>query len=257
MPGIEAVIEDVIEEQQGLRYLMLQGCIYQLEVIVRAEHIEHFYRTLIGNRRTAESHQLVENRQGVTHSSVGFLRHYIERFFADGNTLFLCHRFQISDGVRHRDTVEIIHLATAQNSRKHFVLLRGCQDKDGIRRRFFKGLQQRIKGTGREHVYLINDIDGVLAYLRRYTHLVDERTDIFHGVVARRIEFVYIKRPLLVERLAGLALVASVMPVLRIETVDCLREDTRTSGLPHSTRSAEQIRVRQMILTNGILQSLC
>ena len=105
-------------------------------------------------------------------------------------------------------------------------------------------------------MYLIDDIDGVFAYLRRDAHLVNQRTDILHGVVRRRVQFVDIERPLLVERLARFALVARVVAVERIETVDGLRENTGAGGLPHSTRTAEEVRMRQMVLTNRVLQRL-
>ena len=106
-------------------------------------------------------------------------------------------------------------------------------------------------------MHLIDDIDRVLADLRRDTYLVDERADILYGVVGRRIEFVNIKRPLLIECLARLAFIASIETILRIEAVDGFGKDTRASGLSYSSRSAEQICMRQVILTYRILQRLC
>lgn len=105
-------------------------------------------------------------------------------------------------------------------------------------------------------MYLIDDIHGVLTDLRRDTHLVDERTDVLDGVIRRRIQFVNIKRPLLVEGLTTLALIAGIVTVLRVKTVNGLCEDTCAGGLTYSSRSAEQIRMRQSVLTNGVLQGL-
>ena len=65
-------------------------------------------------------------------------------------------------------------------------------------------------------MYLVYDINGVLAYLRRDAHLVNQRTDIIHRVIRRGIELVDIKRPLLIEGLTRLALITSVVAVLGI-----------------------------------------
>ena len=65
-----------------------------------------------------------------------------------------------------------------------------------------------------------------------------------------------IKRPLLIERPAGLALVTSVVPVLRVETVDGLGKDTRTGGLADASWSAEEVGMRQPVETDSVLQGL-
>ena len=102
-------------------------------------------------------------------------------------------------------------------------------------------------------MYLVDNIDGVLTDLRRNAHLVNERTDIVHRVVRCRIQFVDIERSLLVERPAGLAFVAGIVAVLRVKTVDRLRKNTRAGGFTYSTRTAKQVRVRQMVLTDSVL----
>ena len=67
------------------------------------------------------------------------------------------------------------------------MFLCGGKDEDGVRGRLLKGLEQGIESALREHVNLVDDINRVLAYLRRDTHLVDERADIVHRVVRRRV----------------------------------------------------------------------
>ena len=104
-------------------------------------------------------------------------------------------------------------------------------------------------------MYLVYDINGVLAYLRRDAHLVNQRTDIIHRVIRRGIELVDIKRPLLIEGLTRLALITSVVAVLGIQTVNSLCEDTCASGFTHSSRTAKQVCMRQMVLTYRILKS--
>ena len=199
---------------------------------------------------------MVKDRQGVTHTTVCLLRHDIQRFFTHLDTFLCCHFLQIGDGIWYRDTVEVIHLTTTEYCRQYLVLLRRSKDENGIRGRFFKCLEQGVKGTLREHVNLIDDIHGVLTDLRRYTHLVNEVTDILYGVVRCRIEFVNIKRALFIKGLTGLTFVACIEAVLGIRAVDGLCKDTRAGRFTHSARSAKQIRVRQMVRTDRVLQGL-
>jgi len=65
-----------------------------------------------------------------------------------------------------------------------------------------------------------------------------------------------IKRPLLIEGLTRLALVTCVKAVLGIQAVDGFCEDTCAGGLTYSSRPAEEVRMRQPVLTNGVLQGL-
>ena len=105
-------------------------------------------------------------------------------------------------------------------------------------------------------MHLVDDIDGVFTYLRRDTNLVDEVSDVIYRVIRSRIEFVDIKRPLFIEGLARLAFIACIETILGIRAVDGLREDTCAGGLTYSSRSAEQVRMRQAVLTDGVLQGL-
>ena len=63
-----------------------------------------------------------------------------------------------------------------------------------------------------------------------------------------------VKRPLLVERCARLALVAGVVCGGRVLAVDSLGEDACTGGLAYATRTAEQIGVGQLSPEDGVLQ---
>jgi hypothetical protein len=63
-----------------------------------------------------------------------------------------------------------------------------------------------------------------------------------------------IERTLLVESHARFALVASLPVLFGVQAVDGLSEDAGTSGLSYASRTAEQIRVRQFVVGDGILQ---
>ena len=96
---------------------MRQGIINQIEIIIRIQHIQYRNGLLIGNICATEGYQLVENRQGVTHSTICFLRHYIQCLLAHRDSFVRRHFLQVSNRIRNGDPVEIIHLATTQNRR--------------------------------------------------------------------------------------------------------------------------------------------
>ena len=65
-----------------------------------------------------------------------------------------------------------------------------------------------------------------------------------------------IERPSFVEGAAGLTLVAGIVSRGGIQAVDGLGKDTCAGSLTDAARSAEEISMRQMVLTDSILQSL-
>jgi hypothetical protein len=66
---------------------------------------------------------------------------------------------------------------------------------------------------------------------------------------------VNIQRPSRIESFAGLTFVARLRIRLQILTIYRLGKNTGTGRLPHPTRSAEQIRLRQLVIHNRIPQS--
>ena len=63
------------------------------------------------------------------------------------------------------------------------MFLGGGEDKLRIGRRFFQGLKEGVEGSTRQHVYLIDDIHFILAYLRRDAHLFDKGAYIVNAAV--------------------------------------------------------------------------
>ena len=79
---------------------MAKRCVHELKIVVGVEYIEYRYRLLIGDGCTAESDELVEDREGVTHAAVCLLRDDVQRIFGHGDAFVRGNRLQISDGVR-------------------------------------------------------------------------------------------------------------------------------------------------------------
>ena len=215
-----------------------------------AEHL------LIADLGAAESHGLVENRQGVAHGSVRLEGNDVEGLVIDGNPLLSGDVPQVADDVRDADPVEIIGLAAGEDGREDLVLLGRRQDEDGVCRRFLEGLEEGVEGLGAEHMDLVHDIDAVAADLRRDVDLVDEHLDVIDAVVGGRVEFVDAVGTAFPEGDAGFAFAARLHIGGRMRAVDGLGEDTRRAGLADAARAAEQVRVRQLAPDDGVLQGL-
>ena len=134
------------------------------------------------------------------------------------------------------------------------MFLRGGQDEDDVRRWLFQRFQKSVEGLCGEHVHLVDDKHFVFAYLWWDARLLHERLDVLHRVVACGIELEDIIRPLLVECLTALAVVAGLTLVGGRHAVDGLGKDTCASCFAHTSRTAEEIGVRQFTTLHCILQ---
>ena len=111
---------------------MHQGLIYKREIIIGIEYIEYFNRSLVCYLIAAECYQLIKDRECITHSSICFLRNYVECLFAYCYTFISRYFLEISDSIRHRYTIEIIYLASTKNSWQHLMFLGCSKNKDSI-----------------------------------------------------------------------------------------------------------------------------
>ena len=156
--------------------------------------------------------------------------------------------------VVHLHTVEVKYLTTRENRGQNLVLLRGREDEFSVGGRLFERLQEGIERRCREHMHLIDDIHAVFADLWRYSHLVNQLTDVIDGVVGRGVEFVDVVGAVFVERPARLALVARLHILGEVEAVDGFGEDTATRRLAHATRPAKEVRLRELVVFDGVFE---
>ena len=144
--AFESLAEDFIESEHDVGDFAAEEVIDQLEVVVVVEHVEVGNGLLVGNVALAERGHLVEDAEGVAHTSVGFLGDDVEGGWLVGNAFLLGHVFEVSDDVLHGHAVEVVNLTTRQNRGQEFVLL-GCgEDEDGMCRRLLKCLQKSVEG---------------------------------------------------------------------------------------------------------------
>ena len=103
-------------------------------------------------------------------------------------------------------------------------------------------------------MYLINTINLVLALRRREVDLVAQVADIVNGCVGRRVNFDEVEEAILVDGFAIFTFVVGTFCRVGIRAIDRLRQQTRERGLPRSARTREEIRVRDAVCRDGILQ---
>ena len=106
-------------------------------------------------------------------------------------------------------------------------------------------------------MHLIDNKNLVFSDRRRNAHLVDQGTDVIDRVVGGGIEFMDIIRTLLVEGLAGFAFVTGFPVGSRIQTIDRLGKDTGTRSLAHSTGTAKEVGMSQLVTLYCILKCSC
>ena len=147
-------------------------------------------------------------------------------------------------------------LAAREHRGGDFVNFSGGQDEDGMWRRFFERFEKRVEGRSGKHVDFVDDIDFVFALRWREVDLVAQVAHIVHAGVGSRIDLDQIHKAVLVD---GLAVIAGVIGALRgvfIETVDCLRKQTRHGCLACAARASEKIGMTNAVCFDGIGKGL-
>ena len=112
----------------------------------------------------------------------------MEGFVIDRNSLLRGNLAEVPDHVGNADAVEIVRLAAGQDRGQDLVLLGGGEDEDRVCRRLLQRLEEGVEGRLGQHMDLVDDIDAVLAHLRRHLHFLDQGLDIVHAVVGRGVQ---------------------------------------------------------------------
>ena len=136
------------------------------------------------------------------------------------------------------------------------MYLCGGQDKDDVRRRLFKGLEQRIGRTGTQHVYFINDIDLVPRFVWRVIDPFPEVPDVVHAGIAGGVDFNNIQSSAFGDCLTHLTGIAGFAFAFIGETINRLGENASRAGLTGTAWSAEKVGMRYVAANQGILQRL-
>ena len=200
-----------------------------------------------------KSDALIQQAQSVSHGAVRRPGDVAQRPFLY-LLPFLFH--QLPHPVRNGfngNPLEIIPLAAGQNGDGDLVHLRGCQNENHVRGRFFQGFQQRIERSYGEHMHLVDDVNLIFSLCRGVGHLIHNFPDVVHTVVGCRVDFNHVHAG---ARCDGAA--ASALPtgraVHRMLTVDGFRKNFRYGCLSCPSCSAEQIGVTDSFSRYLVLQ---
>ena len=189
---VETFFQYLVECKQAVRDSVFQKSICQSEIIFIVQYIQVLYYTLVSDMSVGKAYHLVENRQGVTHTSISLLCNHVQCFRFGFDMFLSCHVLQMFYRVAYTDTIEVVYLATAQNGRKNLMLFGCSKNEDGVMRRFFQRFQEGIECSLRKHVHLIDDVYFIFSDLWRDTNLLNQRTYILHRVVRCGIQFMNI-----------------------------------------------------------------
>ena len=130
-----------------------------------------------------ESNALIQEAQRVSHGAVRQLGNIPERLFLYPDIFFLNKLFHSVRNCVNGDTLEIISLASGQDSDGQTVYLRGCKDKNHIGGRLLKGLQQSVEGPCRKHMHLVYDINLIFSLRRGIGNFFHNFADIVNAVI--------------------------------------------------------------------------
>ena len=96
---------------------------------------------------------------------------------------------------RRADTFQIKPLAPGKNGCRKLLHVGGGEEKFDVLRRLFQRLEQRVKGTGREHVHLVDKIHFVPSTGGHVLHVIDnDLAHLVHLCVGGCVEFQNIQR---------------------------------------------------------------
>jgi hypothetical protein len=69
-------------------------------------------------------------------------------------------------------------------------------------RRLLQSFEKCIEGCLGEHMNLIDDINTVFSYLRKYSHFINKAADVINRIIGCGIELVYVEGTGFIKRLA-------------------------------------------------------
>ena len=134
--------------------------------------------------------------------------------------------------------------------------LSGRQDKNGVRRRLFERLQQRVESGCRKHVHFVNNVNFEAGLVGGEIDLIAQVAHIFNAGVRGGVNFDQIHKAALVDRLAMQAGIAGPFGQLWLQAVDRFGQQTGGSGLAGAARASEQESMRHPVGGDGIAQRL-
>ena len=137
--------QNIIQDEQGGADTPLQDGLGQPEVILVIEDVQVVDDGLIGDSSVGEADHLIEYRECITHTAIGFLGNDIQGFRFGSNRFAGGYVGQMLYYVGNGDAGKIVDLTTRQDGRQYFMLLGRGQDKQSVMGRFLQRLEESIE----------------------------------------------------------------------------------------------------------------
>ena len=155
-----------------------------------AEHIAHGGRA--HRRAGGVAYRLVEQRQPVTHRTVGGARDQGQRIGLDSRAFARRHRREMPGETRGVHPPQVETLAAREHRDRDFARLRGGEHEFHALRGFFERLEKRVERRGRQHVHFIDDVDLETRGGWRVAHAVHDLADVVDAGTASGVHLQHI-----------------------------------------------------------------
>src|SRR6185503_2272519 len=139
---------------------------------------------------------------------------------------------------------EVEALAAREHGGGNLLRIRGGEDEDHVRGRLLQRLEEGVEGGTRQHVDLVHDIDLEAPARGGILHILPERPDLLHAVIAGGVDLQHVHRRPRDEVEAGGTLAAGLGLGGARGAGQGLGEQARGGGLADAPRAGEQIGVR-------------
>ena len=238
--------------QQGPRITGQQGFQHpvDLSVIEAAKHRPHIGRQHLA---FAKGNRLVGQAHGVAHRTIGRTPQQPQRIFLKGNLLGFEHMSQVFHDTLGRHALQGKLQATRQNGHRQLLRVGGCQQELDVRRRLFKGLEQRIEGMPGEHVHFVDQVDLETPTAGCVLHVFQQLTSIFDLGTTGRVHLDEVDKTAFIDFPTDRALPAGRGADTRF-AVQALGDDPRNGGLAHATGTGEQVGMVQTLAVQSVDQ---
>ena len=209
------------------------------------------HRTVILNTalRRRTSHQLIKNRQRITHRTAASTNHQLQHTRLHSHLLLIAQALQERQKNLRRNQTERVMVSARTNRTQHLIRLSRREDKLHVLRRLLHNLQQRIETLTGHHMRLINNEDLVTVTHRRQSSALTQITGMIHTAVARRVHLNHVKGTATITRELTARIAHTTRSRSRTQrTVQTTRQNTRRRGLTATTRTRKQVRVIHTVL---------
>ena len=67
---VESLVDDVVQQQHDVAYLVVNREVDNLEIVLGIQHVQVFNHFLVGDVTLAERSCLIEDGEGITHTTI-------------------------------------------------------------------------------------------------------------------------------------------------------------------------------------------